>query len=353
MNQYEKIEVEEISHNFAIKVCNLGNIRLYLHYSFSLILLIPFVKGVDQSFFSFPYLLPILLFISAYIHGYGKFLYLNKHKLPLDSAVIYPFGTYFVSQSEKTILPTSLWGILSCTLLAILFYSVSQTFSEFEFLASGLNDFTLTLLFIAVCNLIPTFPCDAAFILNSLLRRLEIVSNFKYSAILAQVLSGSFFLVSIYSGYILLAIFSVLTFLASVSRYVQSQLEVASTRHKLEDLVSNLDEIESFQHGTTVKAAAEASKQNSQPAYPILHNEEIIGLVYKEQLQHLSQLEDREIYLSEIMERDFPRLDVESTIINAARLLRPFKFNAIVATKNEEPVGLIFEESIAEVMMDK
>ena len=141
-----------------------------------------------------------------------------------------------------------------------------------------------------------------------------------------------------------------LTLISSISRYVHSQLERASTRYKLADIATPLDELVCLQHGITVKAASEKIKNSPQPSFPVVHGDEVIGIVHKETLnQHVaSNLEESYIY--ELMERDFPRAQISASIVEAAKLLKPFSWNAIVVVDNNKTAGIIFEESIAEIM---
>jgi len=197
---------------WSLKLGTISGIRLYLHWSFLILLGLVFfydLGGVGLTAAAQRLFFVLSLFACIVLHELGHALAARKYGIPTRDITLLPIGGVArlerMPREPKQELWVAIAGPLVNVAIAITLFAllVAIRLSKSTFLASQDSFITLLMrinLFLIAFNLLPAFPMDGGRVLRALLaQRLEYVRATRIAARIGQVMAVFFVLAGLYS----------------------------------------------------------------------------------------------------------------------------------------------------------
>jgi predicted transcriptional regulator len=108
---------------------------------------------------------------------------------------------------------------------------------------------------------------------------------------------------------------------------------------------------EVLRHGETLGRAADLLLTTNQQDFPVMHGEEVIGLLSRRKLIEGLAAKGRDEYLAAYMERDFPRLGPWDDLGEAFQQILAGGGKPLLVFDGARLVGYITHENLMEFMM--
>ncbi|HKW96219.1 MAG TPA: site-2 protease family protein [Bryobacteraceae bacterium] len=342
---------------------SIGRIRIFgipirLHFTFLLLLVFLVFIGVGGKQSGLTTALYIAaLFASVLLHEIGHALVARWHGVRTTEIVMYPIGG--VSRLEKQPaarqeLLISIAGPLVNLLLGIGLLASQRNFLPVETLrvptdANLIERIAVGNLLLGVFNLLPAYPMDGGRILRSLiaLRKSEdeateiAASAGRFLAVLMG-LAGL-----LWSNFLLLFV--------ALFVYLGAAQEGAAARGR--SLTSGfpvraamITDFRTLSHGNTIREAGDLLLATSQQDFPVMHGDEVIGLLSRSALIRAMMRDGPDAYVAGAMDRNFVRLPPDMELAQAmAQLSRPG--SAALVMDDNRLMGMLTSENLYEFML--
>ncbi len=344
----------------------LGAIRIFgvpvrLHFTFVLLLVFLAFIGIGGKQSGLSTVLYVLaLFASVLAHELGHTLVARRYGIRTLEIVMFPIGG--ISRPERQ--PRAreeLWVALAGPLVnvviaALLFGWVAAIgqLQPIELLreptdANLAERIAIGNLLLFLFNLLPAYPMDGGRILRALLalRRPEEQAT-------AIAASAGRFLAIAMGLFGLLSANFLLVFIA-LFVYLGAAQEGAAVRGRL--LTSGfpvkaamITDFRTLSHGDTIRDAGNLLLATSQHDFPVMHGEQIVGLLTRAALVRAMLTEGPDAYVAGAMDRNFTRLTPEMDLSDALQLLSSTNACALVMD-GEKLVGLLTAENLSEFIL--
>lgn len=106
----------------------------------------------------------------------------------------------------------------------------------------------------------------------------------------------------------------------------------------------------SLPHGASIQQAAEQLLDTSQQEFPVMHGDQVLGLLLRNELITGLAKEGPESYVSTVMERDFLRLRPDDSLEEVLGQLSDSDYTALVMDE-EKLVGIVTKENLNEFLV--
>ena len=294
------------------------------------------------------------------IHELGHVLVARFFGLSVRESVLYPFGGVYSLQGElkpSTELAISLAGpfmsIIGAALLAP-WCDFSQDFSSDQAGPIPLpHKIFLTNILLALGNFIPGIPLDFGRALRAILTLSRVPAATQVCARLGQVVGLFLFLVGLFYREVLLIVLGGVIFsLASQEHWIERSKSLCGPL-TVADVMSGRDLFLTFTHGTTISRALTVSLKSLQPLFPVLHGEDLVGVVQRESLLQSGAWDLEESYVSSIMDREFDALEPKRPLGEVIEFLQQYPQEAVVVVEGKQLVGLLLRDKIFEFLLVK
>jgi Zn-dependent protease len=287
-----------------------------LHFTFVLLLIFLVVIGLgsNQSPATFS-LFVLALIASVLLHELGHALVSSRYGIRTLEIVMYPIGG--AARLERPAKPwEEFWiaatgpavnlAIAGC-ILAI-FYSPGRALEWFALSEPSsdnlLDRIALGNLILAGFNLLPAFPMDGGRMLRAILSRLKS----EYDATRIATWSGRMLAISMgLYGFIYMPMLAFVAFFI----YLGAANEGAASRGRsltqgIPVRAAMMTEYRTISHGATIRDAANLLLSTSQQDFPVVHGDQVIGLLGRNALLRGMTHDGPESYVAGYMQRDFP-----------------------------------------------
>jgi Zn-dependent protease len=198
---------------WSITLGSIAGIRLYLHWTFLILLGLVFFsdlgKGIGLPGATQAVLFVVVLFACIVLHELGHALAARRYGIPTRDITLLPIGGIARMERMPREPRQELWVALAGPLVnvviaAVLFVMlVGLQYTRVKFLISQEPFLVLLLranLFLIAFNLLPAFPMDGGRVLRALLaRRMDYVRATRIAARIGQVMAVFFVIAGIYS----------------------------------------------------------------------------------------------------------------------------------------------------------
>jgi CBS domain-containing protein len=204
-------------------------------------------------------------------------------------------------------------------------------------------------LILALFNLLPAFPMDGGRILRSLLalRRPEQEAT-RIAAGAGRFLAVALGLYGLLSMNFMLVFIAFFVYLGAaqegavaVGRMYMQGVPVRSAM---------VTDFRTLSHGDTIRDAANLLLATSQQDFPVVHGEQVVGMLSRTALLKALASEGPEAYVAGAMDRDFVRISPDADLADALPLLGQSKACALVMA-GDRLVGLLTSENLAEYIL--
>jgi CBS domain containing-hemolysin-like protein len=120
----------------------------------------------------------------------------------------------------------------------------------------------------------------------------------------------------------------------------------------VEDVMVAKEKLETLPHGTTISKALRASFNSLQPLFLVTVGDEPQGVVFREEiLEHAATTPDD--YISAIVFRDLPSIDVRAPLSQALALLEEEQSHVALVTRDGVFAGIASYDRVADFLLMK
>jgi Zn-dependent protease len=340
-----------------------GNLRLFgvpirLHFTFVLLLvfLISIGLGGKQSGAATAVYI-LALFASVLLHEIGHVLVARWYGIGTREIVMFPIGGVSRLENQPKARQELLIvaaGPLVNLLIAIILLATQRNFFPLETLrvptdANLIQRIAMGNLLLGLFNLLPAYPMDGGRILRSVIafwKSEEEATQIAASA--GQFLAVAMGLFGLLSGNFLLMFVALFV-------YLGAQQEGAAARGR--SLTSGvpvkaamITDFRTLSHGNTIREAGDLLLSTSQQDFPVMHGDEVVGLLTRSALMRGMLREGPDAYVAGVMERNFPRVPPDMDLAAALPILSAAGSSALVMD-GDRLLGLLTAQNLYEYML--
>lgn len=326
----------------------IGGIPIRLHFSF--LLLVGFLVymsfgGKDAMMES---AVVLVLFGCVILHELGHAFVARQYGVRTVEIVMFLIGG--VARLERSLKPREeLWVALAGPAVNVFIAA-----SLFGYLTlAGPNAFVSEVLtanlFLAIFNMIPAFPMDGGRVLRSLLSfGFDDLKATQIASTVGRVLAVVMGIWGLWNGQFILALIAFFIFNGAQQEYfAQKSNSLMKGARVGEAMLTNFI---SLPHGASIRQAAEQLLDTSQQEFPVMHGEQVLGLLRRNELITGLAKEGPETYVSAVMERDFLRLKPDDFLEEVLANLSDSDYTALVM-QDEKLLGIITKENLNEFLV--
>jgi len=293
------------------------------------------------------------LFFSVLLHELGHAMVARAYKIRTLEIVMYPIGG--VARLEKQAAPgpelaIALAGPMVNVVIAGGLYGWMAIWSggaqqERELV----NRIAVSNLYLAGFNMAPAFPMDGGRVLRALLAMWKGESYAtRVAATVGRFLAMAMGVYGLVIGNIFLLLIAFLIYVAASQEGAASAGRALT--HGMPVRAAMVTEFETLSHGSSIREASERLLATTQQDFPVVHGDRVIGLLDRHTFLRGMAVEGADVYVSQVMDREFLRLDPAMDLAEALPLLTGATSCALVMA-DDTLLGLLTRENISEFLL--
>jgi len=206
-------------------------------------------------------------------------------------------------------------------------------------------------LVLALFNLLPAFPMDGGRVLRSLLaERRSYEEATRLTARIGTGIAALMALLGLLQANFLLLFIALFIYIGAMQESMAATAQALMQGAKVRDAM--VTDFRTLSHGDTIRDAAELLLATSQQDFPVLAGPRVTGLLSRNHLLRALAAEGPDGYVASAMDREFPRLDPETDLAEAAGLLGG-GVNCALVFEDERLVGMLTAENLSEYLVLK
>jgi Zn-dependent protease/CBS domain-containing protein len=337
-------------------------VPIRLHFTFVLLLVFLIVTGLSgtQSL-AYYAVYVIALFASVLLHELGHAWVGSKYGIRTIEVVMFPIGG--VSRMERDAKPNEeLWIAIAGPLVNLVLAAALFALLYYRHAIVGLRDLLRPTdtnlieriafgnLILALFNFIPAFPMDGGRVLRSILARFKSENEAtRIAAWAGRMLAISMGLYGLLATHFLLVFVAFFVYLgaaqesaAAIGRTLTAGMPVRSAM---------VTEFHTLNHGSTIRDAANLLLATSQQDFPVVHGEQVLGLLGRNALLRALAHDGQEAYVGGAMDREPPRLSPDQDLAEVLPLMAQSGSCALVMENGEHLVGLLTAENLSQFLL--
>jgi Zn-dependent protease/CBS domain-containing protein len=302
----------------------------------------------------------LVLFATVVLHEFGHALTAQRYGIKTRDITLYPIGGVARLERMPDQPVQEFWVAIAGPAVNVVIALLLFAWQAFSGALEPLTNLSLTggqfierlitvNIFLVLFNLIPAFPMDGGRVLRSLLAmRLEYSRATQIAATIGQGIAVLFGIVGLFSN----------PFLVFIAFFVwvgaAQEASMVRTKSALDGIpVSRLilTDFQALSPRDTLARAAELILRGSQADFPVAENGSVLGLLTHDDI--LAAIAQQGPYgmVSDVMRRDFQRLDANEMLEPALLAMQSAATNTIPVTSRGLLVGLLTVENIREFLM--
>lgn len=343
------------------------NVKVYIHWTFSLLLLWIIISNFRQGMPGIDILWIIIfvlaLFACVVLHEFGHALAAQKYGIQTKDIVLYPIGG--VARLEK--LPEDpkqeLWVAIAGPLVNIGIFIVLAgvlTLTGFDLqsleeIKIGPNTIVLYLtsanLILALFNLIPAFPMDGGRILRALLAtRLPRAKATKIAGGIGQFLAILFIFYGLFNNPILVLI-GVFIFLGAAAEVSHTQQESLLKGFKVKDAIMMEFQILGFD--APLSKAVEKLLNSQATHFVVVKDDVAIGTLSRSEIIKGLKEGDETTLVESVADLNPIKIETEDDLDDAWKKMLTQSKKVAFVIENGHFLGILDQENVSEFIMVK
>lgn len=347
----------------TVKGFRLLGVPVRLHFTFLLLLifLVVTVFGSHQSGGNYALFL-LGLFASVLLHEMAHAFVASRFGVKTTEIVMFPIGG--LSRMERSLRPTeelvvSLAGPFMNLLIAA--GLLSYLYSSHQAMPRSLSDLmhptelgALPLLaggnlLLALFNLLPAFPMDGGRALRAILGYVRTEEEAtRIAAWMGRMLAISMGLYGLFAQDFLLVFFAFFIYLGAAQEGAAALGRTLT--HGIPVRAAMITEFHTLGHGETVRDAANLLLSTSQQDFPVMHGDQVVGLMGRNLLLKALAAEGPDAYVAGVMDRDFLQLDPGMDLAEVLPLMAQAGRCALVMD-GAKLAGLLTTDNLSEFLL--
>jgi len=341
---------------WALEVGSIASIAIRIHVTF-LILLAWFVFTTESPS-------PVLegLFVSAVfgcvlLHELAHALVAKYFGIQTRDITLYPFGGIASITSQPKPWPElgiALAGPLVNLAIALALYPFIDLgqLSSPEFVPSFKEKLFGANVTLALFNLLPALPMDGGRVLRALLGISQAKNPTAVAARVSKALCICMGIGALYIQQPMLLVIAFIIFVGAVQEHVRAESRAIASAFSAAEVMVPRARLETIPHGTTISKALRIALTSLQPLYPVVIGDEILGLVFREDiLEHAATQPDE--YISAITLKSLATVDGDCRLSDALTILEEQRDHVALVTRDGACVGILVYDRVADFLLIK
>lgn len=347
----------------TVRGFRLLGVPIRLHFTFLILLIFLIVTAFGSHQSGTNYALFLLgLFASVLLHEMAHAIVANAFGVKTTEIVMFPIGG--LSRMERTLRPTEeLWISLAgpAVNLVVAAGLFSYLYSSHQPMPRGVSDLlrptdvgALPLLaggnlLLALFNLLPAFPMDGGRALRAILGYFRPADDAtRIAAWMGRMLAISTGLYGLVAQDYLLVFFSMFIYLGAAQEGAAALGR--SLTHGIPVRAAMITEFHTLGHGNTVRDAANLLLSTSQQDFPVIHGDQVVGLLGRNLLLKALAAEGPDAYVAGVMDRDFLELEPGADLAEVLPLMAQAGRCALVM-EGSKLTGLLTTDNLSEFLL--
>jgi|694.fasta_scaffold134856_2 Zn-dependent protease/predicted transcriptional regulator len=360
--------------SWSFRIAEISGIPIKLHVTFFIIILLGAWQWAGRSEDAiagalFGAALMLALFLCVTLHELGHSLTARAFGIQTREILLLPLGGVAQLSKNPDQPAHELWIALAGPIVnvviafVLILIGLTPQIDLFAYLLDGqgltnilTNDITLSnfLLWLlsanvslVLFNMIPAFPLDGGRVLRALLamgmgfpRATRIASAIGQFAAIALGLFG------LLTGNLILALVAVFIFVGATQETAVAESKVVLTTRRLGDAYNR--HVITLQNGDRLSRVVDYILTSYQPDFAVLFGKKLLGIVTRDDVMRALASQPYDLYVSEVMKRDFVKLDANLTLDEARDQLAEQSVRVAAVYDGENFLGLISMEDIQE-----
>ncbi|MBL8291706.1 MAG: site-2 protease family protein [Bryobacterales bacterium] len=337
----------------------LGEISLFgvpVRFHFTFLFLMAFLLaaglGSREANMASDALFVLALFLCVLLHELGHAVTARRYGIKTIEIVMYPIGG--VARLEKEAAPKAELVIAFAGPLVNIILGVAVVVgASYAGLDQKANELLTRIaaanFYLAGFNLVPAFPMDGGRILRSAIAMVK--GEQVATQIASRIGRGLAVMMAIYgiiAGQIFLLLIALLVFLAATQEGAVSEGRALTAGMPVR--AAMVTAFHTLPHGSTLREAAQLLIATTQQDFPVVHGDQVVGLLDRTAFVRGMAGEGPEAYVSAVMDRDYVRLDPDRDLAESLPAMAEAGPCALVMD-GEHLLGLLTRENIAEFLM--
>lgn len=141
-----------------------------------------------------------------------------------------------------------------------------------------------------------------------------------------------------------LVIISVFLFFGANQEQKMVKISLALEDKKVEDIMDK--NVKSISPNTNIKDLLGILREDKSLIYPVVDNNKLIGIVTINDVQKIDKENIENIFVKDIMRKDFSKISPEQKAISAFKTLSKDKYNKLFVEKDSKILGVITQNDI-------
>ncbi len=347
----------------TVKAFRFRGVPVRLHFTFVLMVVFITVSVLGSAGFNSNYAAFLAgSLMSVLLHELGHAMVASRFGIRTTEIVMFPIGG--LSRMERPLPPTAeIWvalaGPMVNLLLAASFFAYMV--SSHQAVPVGVSDLlrpsgksALALLLygnilLAGFNLLPAFPMDGGRILRALLSYVRPEQEAtRTAAWMGRMLAISMGLYGLLDSQFMLVFFALFIYLGAAQESVAA-LGRTLTRG-IPIRAAMITELHTLEHGATIRDAANLLLSTSQQDFPVMHGNQVVGLLGRQLLIRAIAAEGPEAYVAGAMDRNYIELDPNEDLADVLPLMAQAGRCALVM-ENGLLLGLLTTDNLSEFLL--
>lgn len=346
----------------SLKIGELFNIPIYIHWSFLLLPVIVIYQSSDLEVVNIVWQMGLVftLFGCVLLHELGHALSARRYGVNTMDIILSVIG----GLARLTRLPEKPWqelvvavagpavNFVIAVVIGIILWITGNLHLPVVNVIDGSN-FLFILAFanvgLAVFNLVPAFPMDGGRILRATLAmKLSRVRATFIAMVVGQILAVCFAAYGLYSGNYTLVFIAIFVFTAATAEYRGVKKEVTFTSHKVAEAMKQQFQI--LQQSNAMSYAIQTLTNTGQQHFVVLNLMTIEGVLTHQNILKSISENDTLSPISKYMTQNFTVLSPDDNIENAYRLFQDNDFQIIPVVENDLVIGILDRASLNEFL---
>lgn len=353
----------------SFKLGNISGIGLFIHWTFSLLILfivyVNYKSGQNLTQILWSILFILCIFSTVLIHELGHALTAKKFGIKTKDITLLPIGGLArlerLPEKPSEELAVAFAGPFVNIVLAFitsLFITLPNTPEEMiGQLENGVNaynfflNFYLVNIVLAIFNLIPAFPMDGGRVLRALLSyKLERHYATKIAARIGQVLALGFIFLGFFSNPILIFI-GIFVFMGAQIESEYTETKYMLKGYKVRDVL--MKQYPTIDYNETLETAVKLMLDSQNKHFLVTKNDIPIGTLNREQIIEALSKKEEETELSSIIDKDLIMLQADSLLEDVFELVYKNKSTLMLVIENNQLIGTLDTENLLEFILIK
>jgi len=347
----------------TIKAFRIFGVPVRLHFTFVLLVVFITVSVLGSSQSSGNYAIFLLgSLVSVLLHELGHAWVASRFGIKTTEIVMFPIGG--LSRMERMLPPTeeicvALAGplvnlLLAGGIFAYMFLTHTAAIIHVADLMqpNGKNPLALLLygnILLAGFNLLPAFPMDGGRILRALLSYIRPEEEAtRTAAWMGRMLAISMGLYGLLAPQFMLVFFALFIYLGAAQESVAALGR--SLTHGIPIRAAMITEFHTLEHHSTIRDAANLLLSTSQQDFPVIHGDQVVGLLGRHLLIRAIAAEGPDAYVAGAMDREFLALEPNADLAEVLPLMARAGRCALVM-ENGHLLGLLTTDNLSEFLL--